>query len=410
MNKIYRPLGAGEKVFWLLDQTSQVHFVITAAISGEISEKELRLALNAVQQRHPLFSVYIDSNGYKHPVFRQMPETEIPLRIIQNGAKGSLEKEFEQELSTPFNWAEAPLIRAAWIQYEKQHLVMLTIYHAIGDGISSAFVIRDLLTALSGASLAPILDQPSASELLGIPSDAMKVDDEGEEGNGLPFKRKPQPMPQVELLSLSKELTESLVRTAREEGTTVQGALCAAFVRASRLISQEWKTKPIRIVTPVSIRDVIGAGEGSSLAFIAKKPVFEPGNGDGFWDLARHATDILRGAKDLEHVNAGVRALHELIFGEQTTEELGDILQNLHVPRELMISNLGKLNFQTQFGTLKLEAIWGPLALSGYTGEQTIGVATVDGAMYLSVVSRTPLKSLLAKAKFELVNASGSIR
>jgi hypothetical protein len=49
MDSINRPLGAMEKIFLLLDQISQVHFVIAAEIIGTKTISEWREALNALQ-------------------------------------------------------------------------------------------------------------------------------------------------------------------------------------------------------------------------------------------------------------------------------------------------------------------------------------------------------------------------
>lgn len=66
MNNL-RKLGSFEKIFWLLDQISQVHFVMAGEIIGEVTEQLLQHALDKLQQRHPFFSVYIERGDYKEP-------------------------------------------------------------------------------------------------------------------------------------------------------------------------------------------------------------------------------------------------------------------------------------------------------------------------------------------------------
>ena len=53
-----------------------------------------------------------------------------------------------------------------------------------------------------------------------------------------------------------------------------------------------------------------------------------------------------------------------------------------------MVSNLGRWPFSTNYGDLKLQNIHGPLALSGYAGEFTVGVTTTDGKISLSLATR----------------------
>jgi hypothetical protein len=60
--------------------------------------------------------------------------------------------------------------------------------------------------------------------------------------------------PRVKSLALSPELTNKLRDRAREEGTTVQGALCAAFALAYWELNDELKEEPVRIVAPIDLR------------------------------------------------------------------------------------------------------------------------------------------------------------
>jgi hypothetical protein len=61
----------------------------------------------------------------------------------------------------------------------------------------------------------------------------------------------------------------------------------------------------------------------------------------------------------------------------------------------MMMSNLGVLPIETNFGDLILEGFWGPSVLVGIEGEQMIGAATLHGAIHLLHSSYTPIPSLL---------------
>jgi hypothetical protein len=64
------PLGAGEELMWLLDLSSRVHFALAAEVEGRTTVEEWRVALDALQRRHPLLYVCIDSNHIPIPHFR----------------------------------------------------------------------------------------------------------------------------------------------------------------------------------------------------------------------------------------------------------------------------------------------------------------------------------------------------
>src|ERR1700733_13386281 len=129
-----RPLGAREKVFWLLDQTIPVHLVMAAEMTGSMAIRQWRSALDDLQKRHPLLSVCIEDNSYRHPRFRRVEGMEIPLRRVTGS--GEVGKEMATELSMPFETHNAPLMRTALLQKDNSTALILSIHHSIGDGVS----------------------------------------------------------------------------------------------------------------------------------------------------------------------------------------------------------------------------------------------------------------------------------
>ena len=74
---------------------------------------------------------------------------------------------------------------------------------------------------------------------------------------------------------------------------------------------------------------------------------------------------------------------------------------------ELLLTNLGSLSFDRQFGPATLKAMFGPAVVTGFEGQQTIGVSTVNGALCLLHTSHTPPEGLLEKAQSVLAQACG---
>src|SRR5205807_10512542 len=99
-------------------------------------------------------------------------------------------------------------------------------------------------------------------------------------GNGL--------TPRVAARKLGENLTAALKERARREGTTVQGALCAALVLAGRKTSSTWRKQSVRVMSPVNARAHLGAGEACGLYLGAGAMIrFQPGASGDFWELAR---------------------------------------------------------------------------------------------------------------------------
>jgi hypothetical protein len=94
--------------------------------------------------------------------------------------------------------------------------------------------------------------------------------------------------PVVKGLRLPRGLTARLRDFARLEGTTVHGALCAAFVIAGRQVSAGWRDSALRILSPINIRLLLEVGESCGVFVNAATSTFD-GQTIGFWELARDA-------------------------------------------------------------------------------------------------------------------------
>jgi hypothetical protein len=68
--------------------------------------------------------------------------------------------------------------------------------------------------------------------------------------------------------------------------------------------------------------------------------------------------------------------------------------------RDLMVSNLEPMPYESEFG--KLEAVWGPAALQGLDGEQNVGIATTNGAIRLLHASYSLIPHLLENTELIL--------
>lgn len=63
----------------------------------------------------------------------------------------------------------------------------------------------------------------------------------------------------------------------------------------------------------------------------------------------------------------------------------------------IMVTNLVKVRYKTDFGPLKLESVYGPMVRSGKGMEQTVGALTTNGSLCLTNTSDTPIPNLLAE-------------
>jgi hypothetical protein len=387
-----RPLGPSEQYFWLSNQNSAKHFVIAAEIIGDATVEAWISAIAAAQLRHPLLRISIRSGPDEPPCFHEHAHIPIPLRIVPEENCVTWTVEMAKELATPILLNGAPLVRITVLQKNGGSTLLLSMHHSIADGLSSAFVIRDILEALSGRPLQPLaLTDPQESLCSAA---AGPLPPSAPVYRPATLLRKDTGGPTVQALKLSKELTTKLRTHAREVSATIHGALVAAFTFAGRQLFSEWLTHPVRVVSPVNNRKLLGLEDQCTLSIIFPIGAYAPDSVERLWDVARAVKDELtpvRTAEGLSTVFSGFRQLMS------TSPDVAQIAAfELQVCAcEGMVSNLGVLPFETSIGGFKLESLWGPSVFVGIEGEQMIGVATLNGAIHLLHTSYTPIPKLL---------------
>ncbi|HEX4165434.1 MAG TPA: condensation domain-containing protein, partial [Bryobacteraceae bacterium] len=301
-----RPVGSMERFFHLYAREHPRHFCVVAEISGDIDALDFQTAFDRVQRRHPMLSAYIAGDVRSGPSIFHCDHRKLPVAVVASTEPGDWHAIVERELRTPFVDSEAPLMRATVLRARRQGTVVLTLHHALLDGLSAAVIVRDLLEALKGHELKPLPALPSLDQLLeeallphgqtiqmrapaGV--DAEKLRAIARMPLWRPFEGD---HPIVSTVSFSAAEAERIRRRSRDESTTVHGALCAALVRTAAKPPNEAFT----ITSPVNARGVLGnvdahAGFLFSLATVNLSAPFDR----PLWDIARKVTDDMADAR-----------------------------------------------------------------------------------------------------------------
>lgn len=397
-----RVLGPSEHYFWLSNQTSPKHFVVAAQVAGFTQTTSWQVALAAVQQRHPLLQVCIAEDQPGVPYFRRLNEASIPFRVVHGDVSANWEREMARELATPLPLKDAPLLRVVLMHQANRSIVIVSAHHSIADGLSLTFVVRDLLKALSGKSLETLQLTPSQEDLCNAPgANSIAPPKPVRPGQLLDRSRS---VPSVQSLRLSAEVSGGLRKRARQERTTVHGALVAAVSLAGRQISSKWMEQPVRVMSPVDNRTLLGLNDQCLLAILFPVTEHNPPTDARFWDVARGVTRDLAPARTMNNVVATFAAFGQLIASGPDVKAISQFELQM-CANEMMMSNLGMLPIETDYGDLILESFWGPSVFVGIEGEQMIGAATLHGAVHLLHSSYTPIPSLLQTAERILLEA-----
>ncbi len=402
---VVRKLGATEHLFWLFDQNRSVHFALVAEIDRVFAPDAWRAALLAVQQRHPLLSTRIVASADSEPAFHRDPDARIPLRLV-DGARASWQVEAARELSTPFDWSTAPLVRATLLQGDLSSTIILAAHHSVLDGMGGAYVMEDLLCALSGSSLMRLpLVQPLETLLRAQMASAAVSGAPAPAPEPKAFRPASGARPEVAALALSAQLTQAVVERSRAEGTTVHGALAAAINEAGRRLSRTWRARPIRTVTPIDVRKTVGGmGKANGVYITQTITVDDRPRGASFWNAAREVKVLIAPAQANDSVVRETKALDAFMATNPSVEDAAGFLSHM-VAFDVLLSNLGSEPVASTYEGFALKALWGPILSSGFADDQGVGVCTEGGVLRLAHASYTAMPGLLDEVRAVLSDA-----
>jgi NRPS condensation-like uncharacterized protein len=406
-----RVLGAFEHSFWLYDQVLPVHFALGAKISGSFSVAQLRQSLVQVQQQHPLLRVRIEVDHAGQPKFVEH-SAPIPLKVLERTHEQQWQQELEAELSRSFDWSTAPLVRVLLLQSETMSELIVTCHHAIADGLSAAYLIRDIVQGLVSQNriVQTLADCPSIEQLTPFAelfqTKAAKALEQPTQPSFLPQYStavSTRQRPHLRTALLSADLTQQLSDRARSEQTTVHGAISAAFLLA---LTHQRGTAPAQLncLSPINVRSHLTPAVGEQVGLYISYGVttHELRFDSLLWETARSVKSQL-----FEAMLPGrfFEDIHQRQPVMATCPDAITVAQGMQqqYSYDLLVTNLGRLTLGQQFGSLRIEALYGPAVMAGVEQEHIVGVATLGDRLsltvcYPSTTSATEADTILAKA------------
>jgi hypothetical protein len=276
-----RPLRATERALFTVSQLSPLNLVVLVSIDGPAVSGVLADALAALQRRHPLLCARI-VGPLSRPRFElsQSATCRIPLRLVQAAKSGQARAEetgssltvAEAEMNAPFEPAVAPLARLTCVSGPGPRTsLILTLHHAIADGVSAANLVHELLDGcharLTGAAELPTARTavpPAAADLVPVTARSRvltfaareTLDELGSRLAGRTGQRAiPAPGQAVaRVADLSPEDTRAVVDRSRRQRLTMTSVLAAGLLWQASAVLHSGRPVPMRAVIWVDLR------------------------------------------------------------------------------------------------------------------------------------------------------------
>ncbi len=232
---------------------------LVTRVKGKVTEEMLRDAVDKVQQRHTLLRVRLELDANQSLWFTSEGVPKIPIEIIPRENDNTWIETYDKACLQPFDFYKRPAIRFYFIHSQDISDIMIFCHHVICDGLSLAYLARDLMDHLGNQELeTEILADPLPMSRKNIPAEhklssvilwILRRINQKWEQERVHFD-------QLDYLNLHKaywenfthktislELTEAqterLVKNCRREKVTVNSALAAAFIGAQNIVLGE---------------------------------------------------------------------------------------------------------------------------------------------------------------------------
>lgn len=396
MTERIRPLSPIERTVWRLNAGSSLNFTTIARVRGDLSMEAIRRGVRFIQARHPHLRKGIDGTDWSRPWFVSCDAEIVPECHADADWVGIV----EGELTRPFDEA-GPLARVIWLPTNSGGRLLLTLHHAISDGKSGVFAMRDLLAGSTGLAESMGLEQlpepprvddvlaPLARGLRGWLGLARFVARESVDDFriGKPCEprydetpRCSERMTMVVPREFAPDFVSRLAARARSERTSVHGILLAAmsFAIAEDRADDE---SIVYVGSPIDLRPSleppVGEDVGYYVSFLPFRRRIE--RSDDIWQVARELKQSLvagRAARR-EHVAArAMQVVEKMIRGDSLTPTEFVHAWEDTVQSTSGLTNLGRLDVPTSFGDLELEAMHFAVGASALSAQVATATST----------------------------------
>jgi NRPS condensation-like uncharacterized protein len=281
---------------------------MVARIKGNVTEEMLKNAVAKVQQRHVLLRVRIKEDHEHALWFTSEGVQGIPVEIVARKSENDWIKIHAEASKVPYEFETHPLIRFILVQSQDVSELIILCHHIICDGMSLAYLARDLMVHLGDPSReVEVLPAPEPITLDNLPSDVSlsglvkffinRIKQKWAEEIVFFDQKDYEVLTKTywdnyhhELFSveLSEAETSALVARCRKENITVNSAIIAAFSGAQSFVAGE-KPHHAKAAIAVSLRDRLPNPPGEAMGYYALglELKLKYNHEKSFWDNAR---------------------------------------------------------------------------------------------------------------------------
>ncbi len=361
-----------------------------ARVTGPLNPELVRNALRWLQERHPLlqseFADYSeDYNKFSSDHYTSVPDdqraAEVPLTVVKWEGDTHWQRASEEELATDFAPGSRYLWRARMLHGDNTHDFIFIFHHSISDGPSNAHFVRDFVSYCADLSSGKVKPDNFKPEALLPPVEKM-----------IPTAKEPAKEPvksdlvqedrdtEVELtpwkFEVNKPMSERRTRNfyhiidedqavrlkanTKREGVTINSVLMAAIMDAT--FQEKGNDHHALFSTAISLRSFCEPPVGNEhfgCYVMVVNTIHKLGDNVSLWDLSKDCHHGLRAEIDSKHKQGFMTpAFKKADVAEGMKGALASTNSDGVFPSGCVISNIGLLNFEKNYGPFQLKDIF----------------------------------------------------
>jgi hypothetical protein len=390
-----------ETILKLSGEKMPMNFAMVAHVRAPLILEQVQSACKKIQEKHPLLTVHVMEDPGGNLWFDSEGTGNIPVKIFPMGREITWKSILRRELLVPFKLGKEPLVRLLWLRADAESYLILISHHLLLDGLSCAHAMNDLIyfIAYPEKKVTPFTELPPLGDIL---SDTVKKkaqvflascrDGETvEEAITYPdVEEESYPGTyDYEILHwvLSEKETHALVAKTKRKGTSVHAAIGTAFLKAFYEVLGP-KDKPVRTFQfPMNIRPFLKKQTDRHMGLyisIVLIPV-DCSPHITFWECARKVKTDYQ-----EKIEKGEPFIFFIFLKDFLKDAVNNVEKIKTLPKwapeyEFSLSNIGRLEFPGEYGSVILEELYGPV-FSAVNGEKVIAVNTFNGRMFFTFI------------------------
>lgn len=287
---------------------------VAARLRGAVDVETVQEAWDKVCLRHTNLRVRIQYDAQHDAWFTTEDAAQAPVQVRPRASDSDWVDVMNEIRCMPFDFDAGPAVHLVLLQSAACSDLVLVCHHVLCDGLSLAYVLRDLLIHMGDPTLeVSCLAAPTPIQASTLPKDAIpngllravikrmirkwretRVDFDStdyEEMTAAYWKRY---TPSMQVVELGTDQTTELVRNCKAAGVTVNTALSAAIALAQQEVLGLKRIQKLGIAG--SLRDRLSKPVEEEMGFYAGMAIFNPrlNASCDFWESARRLQGIAK--------------------------------------------------------------------------------------------------------------------